>query len=88
LRKVSMTGSKTNTMNKKPVKYSEAIEELNSILRDLESERIDVDEVSIKVKRATELIKLCREKIEHTELEVRKIVKEFDKDVSKNETKE
>lgn len=75
-------------MNKKPVKYSEAIEELNSILRDLESERIDVDEVSLKVKRATELIKVCREKIEHTELEVRKIVKEFDKDASKSETKE
>lgn len=74
-------------MNKKPVKYSEAMEELNSILRDLESERIDVDEVSLKVKRATELIKVCREKIEHTELEVRKIVKEFDKDASKNETK-
>ncbi|MDD5584076.1 MAG: exodeoxyribonuclease VII small subunit [Candidatus Omnitrophica bacterium] len=75
-------------MNKKPIKYSEAMEELNSILRDLESERIDVDEVSLKVKRATELIKVCREKIEHTELEVRKIVKEFDKDTSKSEAKE
>ena len=41
-------------MTKKSVKYSEAIGELNSILSDLESERIDVDEVSTKVKKAVE----------------------------------
>ena len=66
-------------MSKKPIKYSEAVLELNNILEDLESERVDVDELSVKVKRAVELIKLCREKIETTEFEVRKIVKEFDK---------
>ncbi len=67
-------------MSKKTVNYSEAIEELNTILSDLESERVDVDEVSEKVKRAVELIKLCRDKIAKTELEVRKIVKEFEKE--------
>lgn len=75
-------------MSKKTIKYNEAINELNSILSDLESERVDVDELTARVKRAVELIKLCREKIEETELEVRKIVKEFDKDsVSKEETR-
>lgn len=72
-------------MSKKPIKYSEAVSELNNILEDLESERVDVDELSIKVKRAVELIKLCREKIETTEFEVRKIVKEFDKDPDNKE---
>jgi exodeoxyribonuclease VII small subunit len=67
-------------MTRKAIKYSEAVEELNNILQDLESENIDVDEVSAKVKRAVELIKVCREKIENTELEVRKIVKEFEND--------
>jgi len=70
-------------MSKKAIKYSEAISELNAILDGLESEQVDVDEVSIKVKRAIELIKFCREKIEHTELEVRKIVKEFEKNPDK-----
>ena len=69
-------------MSKKPTKYREAIVELQAILNGLESEQIDVDEVSQKVKRAVELIKLCRERIENTELEVRKIVKEFEKDPS------
>lgn len=64
-------------MGKKSIKYGEAVEELNGILSELESESIDVDDVAIKVKKAIELIKLCREKITNTELEVEKIVKEF-----------
>ncbi|MEI8349202.1 MAG: exodeoxyribonuclease VII small subunit [Candidatus Omnitrophota bacterium] len=72
-------------MSKKTIKYSEAVSELNTILDGLEAEQVDVDEVSVKVKRAIELIKFCREKIEHTELEVRKIVKEFEKDPSKDQ---
>lgn len=64
-------------MSKKVLKYSQAIEELTVILEDLESEKIDIDEVTLKVARALELIKFCREKIENTEFEVSKIVKEF-----------
>ena len=65
-------------MAKKILKYWEAVEELDGILEGLEGERIDVDDVSLKVKKAVELIRLCRDKIEKTELEVRKIVKEFE----------
>lgn len=65
-------------MTKKIIKYKEAAEELNSILESLESDAVDVDEVSIKVKKAIELIVLCREKIENTEIQVKKIVKEFE----------
>jgi exodeoxyribonuclease VII small subunit len=65
-------------MGKKEIKYSQAVDELNQILADLEAERIDVDQVSTKVKKAVELIKLCRGKIENTEMEVKKIVKEFE----------
>ena len=67
-------------MSKKTLKYSDAVKELNSILADLESEAVDVDELSQKVKRAIELIKLCKEKIHKTEMEVTKIVKEFEKE--------
>ncbi len=40
--------------------------------------------MAIKVKKAVELIKLCRERIEKTEFEVTKIVKEFEKDSKNN----
>jgi len=72
-------------MGKKIIRYSEAVEELESILSELESERVDVDDVAVKVKKAIELIKLCRERIEKTELEVIKIVKGFEKDSKKTE---
>ena len=59
------------------MKYKQAFQELNKILKDLQSEEIDVDELTDKVKRALELIKICKEKIEKTELEVKKIIEEF-----------
>jgi len=71
-------------VSKKIIKYSEAVEELEAILSELESERVDVDDMAIKVKKAVELIKLCRERIEKTEFEVTKIVKEFEKDSKNN----
>jgi len=74
-------------MTKRPLKYGEAIDELNVILADLESERIDVDEVSAKVKKAVELIKLCRDRISKTELEVHAIVKEFEKEAAGDPSK-
>lgn len=72
--------ARRTVMTKKPQKYSEAMEELKEILEGLESEQIDVDELSVKVKRAMELIKLCRQKIEDTEMQVKEIVKDFEKD--------
>ncbi|MCK5393397.1 MAG: exodeoxyribonuclease VII small subunit [Candidatus Omnitrophica bacterium] len=72
-------------MTKKDIKYSEAVVELNNILADLESENVDVDEVSLKVKRAVELVKVCRDKIDKTELEVRKIVKKVEEDIDKEQ---
>ncbi len=70
-------------MAKKIVKYKDAVRELDGILSSLESEAVDVDEVSLQVKRAIELISLCREKIEKTEIQVKKIVKEFEAGINK-----
>ncbi|MFH1768897.1 MAG: exodeoxyribonuclease VII small subunit [Candidatus Omnitrophota bacterium] len=70
-------------MGKKTLKYSEAMDELNQILEDLQSERIDLDDLSAKVKRATELIRLCKDKIKNTEMEVTKIVKEFEQELDR-----
>lgn len=77
---------------KEALKYSQAIEELNGILEGIESESIDIDEISLKVKRALELINLCRSRIRDTELEVEKVLKEFDTESAekqkKNETRD
>lgn len=62
------------------VKYSKAVEKLDEIIRKIESEDIDVDELSLKVKEAVELVKLCKSKIEKAELEVKKVVDNLDLD--------
>ncbi len=60
------------------IKYSKSIKKLEEIIEKIESEEIDVDELSAKVKEAASLIKVCKDKIEHAELEVQKVVKDMD----------
>ena len=46
--------------------YSQAIEELEVIVSDIENEDISVDELSEKVKRASKLIQVCKEALQTT----------------------
>lgn len=60
------------------IKYTEAFEELQQIVSDMEDGEITVDELSIKVKRASELIKICKNKLTATEEDVNLILKELE----------
>ena len=59
-------------------KYEEAFEELQQIESDIEEGEISVDALSAKVKRATELIRFCKEKLHTTEEDVNSILKELE----------
>jgi exodeoxyribonuclease VII small subunit len=59
-------------------KYGRSIKKLEEIIEKIESEAIDVDELSDSVKEAVALIKACKDKIEKAELEVKKAVSDFD----------
>ncbi len=63
--------------------YVEAFEELQEIVSEMETGNINIDELAIKVKRAAELIKICKSKLKATELDVQKILDELD-DVPEN----
>lgn len=63
-------------MAKKNLSYTEAIQEIESILQQLEEGEMDVDILAEKVKRSTELIRLCKLKLQKTEEEVNKILEE------------
>lgn len=58
--------------------YTAAFEELQQIVRDMEDGEITVDELSVKVKRAAELIKICKAKLTSTEEDVNLILKELE----------
>lgn len=67
--------------------YTEAFDELQTIVSEIEKGEISVDELSEKVKRAAQLIKICRLKLTTTEEDVNKILKELDTATDDSETK-
>ncbi|MGV3764432.1 exodeoxyribonuclease VII small subunit [Parapedobacter sp.] len=58
----------------KPYTYTDAFEELQTIVSEIEHGEISVDELSEKVKRATQLIHACKAKLTTTEAEVNNIL--------------
>ena len=65
-------------MAEKKESYNKAIEKLRGIIHDIESGELDVDVLSEKVKEASRLIKLCREKLFKADEEVKKILDTLD----------
>lgn len=67
---------KRNKMSE--LNYTEAFEELQTIVAEMENGKISVDDLAIKVKRASELIKICKNKLSETEGDVQKILSDLD----------
>ncbi|MBL7111677.1 MAG: exodeoxyribonuclease VII small subunit [Bacteroidales bacterium] len=59
------------------ISYKDAIEEIESILQQVESGELDVDQLTDKVKRVSALLEICNKKLKTTEKEVEKIIKEM-----------
>lgn len=70
-------------MTTKKVSYQEAYNELQTILSQIENDELDVDELTKNVKKASELIKFCKDKLFETETEIEKIIEEMDKEMEK-----
>lgn len=63
-----------------PIRYSDAIAELETIVAALEDTDVDVDVLAGRVARAAELITLCRDRIARTRIEVERIVADLEPD--------
>jgi exodeoxyribonuclease VII small subunit len=64
----------SDTTATETIGYSDALAELDMILGELEDDRIDVDVLATKVRRASVLIELCRSRIEAARIEVTRVV--------------
>ncbi|MCF8295316.1 MAG: exodeoxyribonuclease VII small subunit [Bacteroidales bacterium] len=62
---------------KKKVSYSEAVQQIESILTKIEKDELDVDQLAENVKEVSQLIAFCKEKLYQTEEEVNNILKEM-----------
>lgn len=60
------------------ISYTEAFEELQQIVRELENSEISIDELDARVKRASALLKICREKLHKTEQNVLETLRSID----------
>ncbi len=58
--------------------FNDALEELETILRRVESEDVDIDRLAAELQRAAVLLELCRGKIRKAELEVTQIVQRLE----------
>ena len=77
---LSLQYQKKLRMAKKEISYSDAINELENILKEFENGEPDIDNLSEKVKRVSVLINLCKKKLKQTEDEVQKILDDIETD--------
>ena len=63
-------------MSKEGIKYEAALAELQTIVSKMENDELDIDQMSDQLKRAQELIKLCKDKLTKTDEEIKKILAE------------
>jgi exodeoxyribonuclease VII small subunit len=57
----------------KDQKYEEALAQLETIVRKMEANEFDIDELAVQLKTAQQLITFCKEKLTKTEAELQKI---------------
>ena len=61
----------------KQTTYTKAFDELQQIVEEMENSQINVDDLDVKIKRASELLKICRDKLHKTEESVQKVLDEI-----------
>ncbi|MBP7856817.1 MAG: exodeoxyribonuclease VII small subunit [Prevotella sp.] len=57
----------------KETKYEDAIRQLEDIVTKLENNELEIDEMPSQLKKAQELIKLCKDKLTQTDAEIKKV---------------
>lgn len=55
------------------LKYEQALAQLETIVRKMENNEFDIDELAVQLKTARQLIQLCREKLTKAEKEISEI---------------
>lgn len=58
------------------MKYEEAMATLEQIVAHMENNELDLDTMSEELKKAQQLIKLCKDKLTKTDQEIRKLLNE------------
>ena len=58
----------------KDIKYEEAVRQLEKIVDKMESGELDIDTMAAQLKKAQELVKLCKDKLKRTDADIQKLL--------------
>ncbi len=58
------------------MKYEEAVAQLEEIVEKMENDELDIDQLTDQLKRAKELVKVCKDKLTKTDGEIKKLLRE------------
>ena len=72
-----MSATKGEVPAQPEIGFATAIREIEEILGGIEGEGVDLDRLADELKRAAELLELCRAKIRKADLEVTQIVQQL-----------
>ena len=65
-------------MEKEEIKYEEALDRLERIVKQMENDELDIDVMGEQLKQAQKLIKLCKDKLTKADNEIKKILEKID----------
>ncbi len=54
--------------------YEEAVQQLESIVQRMENDELDIDELTTELKKAQQLIKMCKAKLTKVDEDIKKIL--------------
>ncbi len=74
-----MTKTSNSPADSEAIGYQDALAELDEILDELEGDAVDVDRLGARVKRAAELIAICRGRIASARVEIESVVADLDR---------
>jgi exodeoxyribonuclease VII small subunit len=69
-------------MTEPEIGYAEALAELEGILDELDGDEVDVDVLGSRVRRAAELLRLCRDRIASARFDVEQVVAELESETA------
>ena len=58
----------------KEIKYEEAVRQLEAIVEKMESGKLDIDTLADQLKEAKEFVKLCKQNLKRTDIEIQKLL--------------
>ncbi len=58
--------------------YEEAVQQLENIVQRMENDELDIDELTTELKKAQQLIKMCKAKLTKVDEDIKKILSQDD----------